>query len=471
MPYGLPIGHFLTLIFVRLTRKRRRALWVIAMCLSVTIFNLKPWSWFPESQESVSRVEEPKGINQIISNELSDLPQTKQMERSIERFLAQWQIKGASLAISKNGRLIYSKGFGYADEQMGVAMDVSHIFRVASVSKLFTAVAIMRLVEDGKLSLDDRVFGQGALLDSEYFSNISDKRVTRITVEHLLRHQGGFSVRAGDPMFTPAMVKYRLKKDPPYMMDDLVRYASMSRLVFEPGKGTRYSNIGYLVLSKIIEKCSGMSYFNYLRQEVLEPAGCYDIHLARNLYSQRYANEVRYYEPEDEEFIPSYSNPDTLLPKCYGGNNIRGLYGAGAIVASPTEMLKFVSVIDGDSTKPDILSPKSIEYMTRYNKKILPIGWMHTNSEDTWWRTGTLSGTSVMLKRQSDGYSWVFVTNTSSWRGARFPSTINAMIRKALTTVDEWPDRDMFEFDQEFVDSLYASEQQQYAIPVLPDNE
>ncbi len=419
---------------------------------------LIPWSRLASPPKAITVAEEPKSINQIISNQMSNLPQTQRMERDIENFLTKWDIKGASLAIAKDGKLVYSKGFGYADKELGLEMDVDNIMRTASVSKLFTAVAVMKLVDDGKLKLSDKVFGSDGIISAPYFNEFNDKRMADVTVEHLLRHQAGFSSRAGDPMFSPHIVASRLDKSLPLTMDDMVKYASVSRLVFAPGKGTRYSNLGYLLLTKIIEERSGIKYIDYLRKEILEPIGCYDIHIAGNTPSQKLPREVKYYEAKDEEWIASYNDPSTLKPKCYGGNNITGLYGAGAIVASPVEILKFVAAIDGDNSKEDILSKKSVNIMTRYHKKNLPIGWMHTNEKGDWWRTGTLSGTSAMLRKQSDGYSWVFITNSSSWRGARFTGTINAMVRRALSTVDSWPERDMFEFDDELIDSLYNDE-------------
>ena len=69
---------------------------------------------------------------------------------------------------------------------------------------------------------------------------------------------------------------------------------------------------------------------------------------------------------------------------------------------------------------------------------------MRTTEHDDWSRTGTLAGSSAMLKRQSNGYTWVFVTNTSSWSGSRFPRKIDAMIRTALDKVKDWPERDLF---------------------------
>ena len=120
------------------------------------------------------------------------------------------------------------------------------------------------------------------------------------------------------------------------------------------------------------------------------------------------------------------------------------LGSAGGWVASPTELMKFITAIDPDDSKPDILKASTIAYMTEKDKRKYPIGWMRTTEHDDWSRTGTLAGSSAMLKRQSNGYTWVFVTNTSSWSGSRFPRKIDAMIRTALDKVKDWPERDLF---------------------------
>ena len=131
------------------------------------------------------------GINHVIDDSLSDLEETKKMERTIERFMAQWEIKGASLAIMKNGKLLYSKGFGIADSAEGTPVNVSNIFRIASLSKLITATGIMKLWEEKKLSLDQPVFGEKGILNDSAFLDIKDPRIREITVEPLLRHPGG----------------------------------------------------------------------------------------------------------------------------------------------------------------------------------------------------------------------------------------------------------------------------------------
>ena len=96
-------------------------------------------------------------------------------------------------------------------------------------------------------------------------------------------------------------------------MDRVIEYALGERLGYTPGTGFRYSNLGYLILTKVVEICSGMDYEEYCQENILHPAGCYDMHLAHNLYEDRYPNEVRYYETHDAEPVPAFDNSgDTL---------------------------------------------------------------------------------------------------------------------------------------------------------------
>ena len=395
---------------------------------------------------SISPEEElPTALNQLLSNELNNFPQTEKLDRQIVAFMREWRIKGASIAIMKDEKLIYTKGYGWADEGMQVKTEPSHIFRIASVSKLITAVGIMKLIEEDSISLNSKVFGEGAILDLPQFKNISDKRIKSITIEDLLRHRGGFTLRGGDPLFNTAMIGKRMDLDNVPLTDDIIAYSIARKLGFTPGHGTRYSNLGYVILSRVIEEASGMEYEEFIKERILKPTGIYDMHIARNLYNDKFSNEVRYYEPENEVPVEAYDGSGAMLPRCYGGNNIEGLMGAGAWVASPSELLLFVASIDGKPGIPDILSIKSIETMTTSSPQILPIGWAKVSKSGDWSRTGTLSGSSALLKYQRDGISWVFVTNTSSWKGATFPRQIDAMFRKGAQKVQQWPERDLFE--------------------------
>ena len=376
-------------------------------------------------------------INSILTNEIcGTAEQSEAMDAYIERFMKRWEIKGGSLAVMKDGRLIYSKGYGWADEEKGEKMSPGNIFRVASLSKLITATAIMQLCERKVLSLDDRVFGDGGILDCPRFKDIRDRRIKDITVEQLLRHKAGFTMHKGDPLFTTREIIIWEKLDTVPDMDRVIQYALSERLGYTPGQGYRYSNLGYLILTKIIEVCSGTEYEEYCQENILHPAGCYDMHLARNLYEDRYPNEVRYYETHDATPVPAFDNSGDSLYRSYGGSNIEGLLGAGGWVASPSEFVRFVASIDGDPSVPDVISETSVRTMTA--DRVRPIGWVRAGAGKDWTRTGTLAGTSAMLTKQADGYIWMFVTNTSSWKGSRFTRDIDRMYRAASSLVSDW---------------------------------
>lgn len=396
-------------------------------------------------QPEDSKAEEYVSINEFLTNDMCGTPQAAALDSYIERFMRRWEIKGGSLAVMKDGRLIYSKGYGWADEEKGIPMSPGHIMRIASLSKLITATAIMQLCERRVLSLEDRVFGDGGILDCPQFSRIRDKRARSITVEHLLRHEAGFTMHRGDPMFTTRSIIIREGLDTVPDMDRIIEYSLGDRLGYTPGTGFRYSNLGYLILTKIVEVCSGMDYEEYCQENILHPAGCYDMHLARNLYEDRYPNEVRYYETHEAEPVPAFDNSGDTLWRSYGGSNIEGLLGAGAWVASPAEFVRFTASIDGDPSVPDVISPESVRMMTADpDHPYRPIGWVRAGEHSDWSRTGTLAGTSALVKRQSNGYIWMFATNTSSWKGSRFTRDIDRMYRTASSRIAEWPARDLY---------------------------
>ncbi len=386
-------------------------------------------------------------LNKVLTNAMSDTADLQGMERRIRSYMQEWGLKGVSLAVMRGDSLYYAKGFGWADEGEGVEMAPGHIMRVASVSKLITATGIMVLREQGKLSLDQKVFGpEGILQDSTYLQSISDKNYYRITVEDLLRHKAGFMTGGGDPMFSTRsiMVNNKLKEVPDQVT--LLRLVLRRKLGYTPGTSQSYSNLGYLLLSMIIEQVSGQSYEDFIQENVLRPAGCRDMHIAHNYYKEKYKNEVRNYVPSNEPLYPEYNNSGRKVERCYGGNDIRALSGAGAWVASVPELALFVASIDGKPEIPDILTQESIDAMTEYfDKETFSFGWNDTNPETGWTRSGSFSGTSAMIKYFPDGECWIFVTNTSTWKGSSFSritATLFSELRRGWS--DKFPKQDLF---------------------------
>lgn len=387
-----------------------------------------------------------KHLNVMLDNSMSEFPELKGLDRKMNAYLRRWQIKGASLAITRNDSLVYAKGYGWADEEKGELMQPGHILRMASVSKLVTATGIMVLQDRGLLSIKDTVFGpSGILCDSLFNSVIKDRNHHKITVEHLLRHQGGFY---RDPLFSSRDVKHQMQLDCPPCKEDFYRLVLSRRLRFQPGSWQKYSNFGYLLLSEIIEKVSGKPYEQFIREDVLAPAGCYDMHIAGNYYEDKYPNEVRYYTHEgDGKFIEDYSDNGQMVERCYGGNNVPLLSGAGAWCGSPAEISRLVASIDGSPEVPDIISTKSFEQMIEYfDKETFSLGWNDTTPEKGWSRTGTLSGTSALVKRFPDGECWILITNTSTYKGpsqARHTDALFKQCRELYSS--KLPKRNLFE--------------------------
>lgn len=392
-------------------------------------------------------IEKPRVyLNEKLNNTMSELPETEGIDKKVKAFMRKWQIKGASLAVMRNDSLIYAKGYGWADEAEGIAMEPSHILRMASVSKLITATGIMVLQDRDSLSIKDTVFGPSGILNDSLFNTvIKDKNYHKITIEHLLRHQGGFY---RDPLFSSLDVMKQMQLDNPPVKEDFYKLVLRNRLRFMPGDWEKYSNFGYLLLSEIIEKVSGKPYEQFIREEVLRPAGCFDMHIGGSYYSDRRPNEVRYYTHEgDGKFIEEYNGSGIMVERCYGGNNIPLLSGAGAWCGSPAEIARLVASIDGKSEVEDIISAEAVAQMTEYfDKETYSLGWNDTDPQKGWSRTGTLAGTSALVKYFPDGECWILITNTSTWRGpglARYTDDMFKQCRELYS--DRLPDRNLFE--------------------------
>ena len=376
-----------------------------------------------------------KGINRELTNEMSTFPELEGLDKAMQRFMQRWYIKGMQLSVMRNDSLLYSKGYGWADKEKDLPMGPGNILRVASVSKLITAAGIMKLCEQGRLSLGDKVFGATGILNDEVFTQaIKDKNYFKITVEDLLRHEAGLSARRGDPLFTTRdlMHIYHLKEAPDSRK--LVEIAVQRRLAYVPSTSHEYSNLGYLLLSMIIEKAGGKPYEEWMQENVLKPSGCDDMHIAYNYYKERYPNESRYHMQDNDPKVPEYNNSGDSVARCYGGNNIRGLYGAGAWVASSAELARFVASIDGKSGVPDILSKRSVHRMTEHSDTHkFSLGWNSTDPDQGWIRTGSLSGTNALIHYFPDGECWILITNTHAWKGPKFARYLRQLVRECRT--------------------------------------
>lgn len=384
-----------------------------------------------------------------LDNSYSDFEGTENIDRAVKQFIKRWKIEGASLAVTKDEHLVYAKGFGIANKETGEEVKPGHLFRIASVSKLITAVAVMKLYEQKQLDLDDTVFGESGILNDSLFQAYMDPRVEEITVRHLLNHTAGWSRYAGDPIFNPLYIARKMNVPAPANFDQILQYTLSRKLNYDPGSRYSYSNMGYAILGKIIERKSGMPYQDYVVMNLFKPLGIHDMHIGKSYYQDKYPNEVRYHSSAGEMTVRAMDGSGEIVPVYYGGNYMELLGPAGGWVASAPELARFMTAIDGFDDQPDILAPETIASMT--NQKIAGnglFGWRGSDKYGTWWRTGYLTGSTAMIVRQKDGVNWVIMLNTSTYKHSRIQSYVSSLMFGSVNKVHQWPEIDLFTMEE-----------------------
>lgn len=205
----------------------------------------------------------------------------------------------ATMAVSHDGRIVYSKGYGYSDRNQRIPTSPRSTMRLASCTKPFTAAAIEILIKRGDISRDIKVYDY---LDIKPFRKLVDERIRDITVAHLLDHRGGWDRdQTFDPIYEIDTIKKtmgirRLRKQ------HIVRYMWNNPLQVAPGSEEHYSNFGYLLLGMVIEKATGKSYVNSIRELITEPTDAGEIFISSPIRENRKSREVHYPEENQLDF-------------------------------------------------------------------------------------------------------------------------------------------------------------------------
>jgi N-acyl-D-amino-acid deacylase len=370
-------------------------------------------------------------------------------------------IPGGAVAVLRDGKLIYARGFGFADVEKKTPVQPDALFRIASVSKTLTAVAIMRLVEEGKLDLDERIAPFIAHLTPAPGAAV-DPRWEQITIRHLLTHTGGWDRNKPnggfDPIDRPAVAAAAVGAPAPASSETLVRYMKGMPLDFNPGEKWSYSNFGYIVLGRVIERVSGMPYAEHVRARVLQPVGANRTQQGRSRMGDALPEEVKYYMPTEPglgmtaPLVSSVFPGEGLVPLNYGGYHHEAGDASGAWVSSTVDLLRFLAAVDGQATRPDILSADLVARMTSTGPTVCAngscywaCGWLvrPTHGDATWSHGGTLPGTTAMLVRTYHNFSMVALLNARSMT-ADLESELYAALWNGLNGVTLFPNHDLF---------------------------
>ncbi|MCY3017927.1 MAG: serine hydrolase [Planctomycetota bacterium] len=390
----------------------------------------------------------------VTGAENADLVSFDKLMRS---FMTEHNVPGAALAVTKDSRLVYARGFGFADAQKKEPVQPTSLFRIASLSKSITGVAVLQLVEQGKFGLDDKMLER--LSPDMRPANIGDARLEQVTVRQLLHHTGGWdSAKSYDPMFRSVEIAKAEKADPPAAPEDIIRYMLRRKLDFDPGTRHAYSNFGYCILGRIIERASGETYETYVREKVLAPLGITAMRIGKTLPEGRAAGEVEYLDSKGRTGAAVVGAPlGRKVPLPYGTFCLEALDAHGGWIASAVDLVRFAAAFD-DPARCKILKPESIKpmferpegpagYETNGKPKaayyacgwsVRPVG--NTGKANTW-HNGLLSGSSTIMVRRHDGINWAVLFNSDSdAKGKNLAGEIDGLVHQAADAVRKWPE-------------------------------
>jgi CubicO group peptidase (beta-lactamase class C family) len=339
-----------------------------------------------------------------------DIFSDKYVDSVIINFKQKWKIPGISVAIAKDGRLIYAKGFGYADTINKDPVTTNSLFRTASCAKTITAIGIMKLIENNKLSLDDKVFGKDGILNGSNYTNIADSNIYRITVKNLLQQTIGWPAI---DIIGSNEASYALKTHIPAGINENVKYILQQKLDFLPSTAFRYSDFNYLFLGEIISKIAQKNQVDYILSEVLHPIGVYTTIPGKSELIDRITNEVIYYD-YNGEMLPSAFDTSKIVPESYS-YNMEPMISSGGWISRPIDMVKIILSIDGLNYPPDILNQASINLLSSKPENIntrYAMG-MYVTKSNAWFHEGECTwGTSALWFKSANNVCFAVTCNT-----------------------------------------------------------
>jgi CubicO group peptidase (beta-lactamase class C family) len=237
-----------------------------------------------------------------------------------------------TVAIMDNGRIVYSEGFAMADRETSIPVDGNTLFNIGSISKTFCATAVMLLVDEGKVNLDDNV--------TKYLPDftMADSRYTDITVRMLLDHTCGLS---GTTWSNNIGYEYN-----PTIYEDFLASISQAHLRSAPGEMAPYTNDGFTLAEMLVARVSGMSYMDFLSQKIFKPLAL--DHTGISVGEQSDKTVAAYYQPATGKSVPS---------------EVLSMYGAGGLSSTAEDLVRFADSFSAGGKH--ILSQSSITEITK----------------------------------------------------------------------------------------------------------
>lgn len=355
---------------------------------------------------------------------------TSPLDAAMTSILKRHGIPGGALGIALGGGIVYEKGFGLASTRTGARMEANSRFRLASLSKPFTAMTILRLMEEGRLRLEDAAL---PLLNLEPLGGkFADERWGQITIRQLLVHTGGWvKARSGDALFKSREICAAAGIAGPADVETTIRWMMARKLDAAPGTTFSYCNFGYVLLGRIIEQITGSKYEDAVRRYVLKPCGATGMEIGHSLRAAK--GEVAYHHFNSSLGPGIFPQLPDQVPWPYGTYSVETNAANGGWIGSVQDILRFLISMDERAARP-LLQTSTLRSIPLPGVKAAHhgLGWMvkpnGQGGRPDFWYIGGLPGTKTMMFRHGDGFDWVALFNL---RPARLDA-VNEDIRKSI---------------------------------------
>ena len=318
------------------------------------------------------------------------------LDAAMQRLLQRYAVRAGSLAVARQGKLLFARGYTWAEPDYPVTQDDSP-FRLASVSKAFTAAVIYQLLQAKKLELTLPVFPWLGLDRAALPGQTVDPRLATITVQQLINHRGGWDSRAAnfDPVFSMRRIARRLGLRVGPSSGDIARFIVGEPLQFTPGTQEHYSNFGYVMLGLVAEKAGASAFHDLVRDQVAAPLGIDRVFRARTRRDQRLPGEGFYDQPGNG-LTPEFPDREVRAPLPYGGEGwlTESMTAGGGLAASAGAVARMTG-----------------------HYAAWGLGLRRANQN--WARSGAMAGTSSLAISRPDGLDLCFVVNTRNFGGAK----------------------------------------------------
>lgn len=389
------------------------------------------------------------------------VPELQAFEDAMQTYMQMFSVHGGVLCISRNGRVIYQRGFGYLHPAPSFEWVYENTpMRIASVEKPLTAAAIRKLIADGAVGLNysDKIFHLsqpgGGILSYVPWNGLGTPYLADITVQHALQHMSGWDRTIvdictlptgdprpewGDPMNDEICIAGRMGIPTPPTRNDLIRYMLNQPLQHTPpGTTYAYSNFGYMLLGRVIEQRTGADPLSYIFSNIMTPdrwVARSEIFYGRTFAVDQNPREPTYFDPDQVTNVFNPGGPAVWQP--YGGFAIENMVGHGNLVASAAPLVKYMDY-----------------YQVAMGSDCgTPLGGAAAR-EDV--HGGTLPGTGSFMRQRNDGVNYVALFNDSAGQGQVLIDLIDALINAGGIA---WP---TLEVDGFWVDFGYAGPNPQF---------